>query len=58
MSQEFSSSFEEVPGNTKHNKILYEGHQLFFDRTTSAGKKFWRCKRYGCKVNNINPSKM
>ena len=39
MSQEFSSSFEEVPGNTKHNKILYEGHQLFFDRTTSAGKK-------------------
>ena len=52
MSQEFSSSFVEVPVTGKHNKIIYEGHQLYFDRKTNGGKTFWRCKRHGCKVNN------
>ena len=51
MSQELSTSFVELPATGKHNKILYEGHQLNFDRTTNAGKKFWRCKRHGCTVN-------
>ena len=54
MSQELSSSFVEIEGTTKHNKISYEGYQLFFDRKTNAGKKFWRCKRKNCKVSNVD----
>ena len=47
-------TFIEVPSNGKHNKILYDGHYLTYDRTnTNSGKKYYRCTRSYCKVKNV-----
>jgi len=49
MNQE-NLTFMEVPSNGKHNKILFDGHYLIYDRTnTKSGKKYYRCKRNDCK---------
>ena len=48
-----NSSFTEVPTLGKHNKILFDGHELTYDRTNPSGKKYYRCTRSNCKVINV-----
>ena len=53
MSQE-NLNFVEVPSNGKHNKILYDGHYLTYDRTNKkTGRKYYRCLSSYCKVINV-----
>lgn len=45
-----SDFFTEVPTVGKHNKIIFQGYLLTYDRTNTSGKKYYRCTKSHCKV--------
>ena len=47
---EHNASITEIPTNTKHNRIMFEGHSFHFERANKSGKKCWNCHKFGCKV--------